>query len=859
MSSALDGLVFDGFRAVARSGRRAGAAVYTARSDSDGGNRARLVVLPGFTGHEGPRPVLERASRYGAGIRELVALLNAGRLPRSAELGASDNELWVAAFRAHAAETLDDALGNGLRLSPATIAELIGRIGSALGALHDQGVVHGHLRADLIAVTHGDPAVVEGFGLGQLGVSVSPQFARDILPAEYRAPELRGGSPARPTLWSDVYAFGVLSWEMLAARRASGEDAPSLRELGEQGDSRLQRLLMAALADSSSGRPSDVRAWANELAALIAALASGRPEAEPVSALPSPIVSVPAPQDAPQESPPMTPDAGLEAPAPQLEEPPTQAPPPVPPPQPQTPAASGSRAALWLVSCIVLGTLLMCGGAGGLFAYRVMNNKRSSFPVPTTSTPVATTSALPAPSSSAPAVGSDPTETDPEEPPFDPETPHDAGAAAEFDEERPPPKARPPNRAELRVQHQDALSPLPLDASVPVLGRREAPVTWVIFGDLECPYTRRLLRNLLRLQRQKPAHVRLAWRHRPLSEHEHARVAADFAATLHASAGDESFWRFAAQVAAAEKPASVPELELWLERAGIERKHWQGWLASPVPSEHVARDLSLAGQYNVRNTPTSFVNGLRVEGSKPYAELSQIVERERGAAMATLASGTEPGALYLTRTKKNLINLGADVAQRACPKVGKSPARGARDALVTIVEFADFECEYCKRVEPTLNALLARYPDTLRHVWKNFPLEQHARAKPAAVLAVEIHEQRGERQFWQAHAALFKAAPNLSDAALLDVARDVALGADVARESLRRTGQSAAVLRDVALGEKLGVSGTPTFFVNGRRLAGARPQQEFRKLIDEELKIAQRLLKSGTARENVYRVLCGAP
>jgi protein-disulfide isomerase len=367
------------------------------------------------------------------------------------------------------------------------------------------------------------------------------------------------------------------------------------------------------------------------------------------------------------------------------------------------------------------------------------------------------------------------------------------------------------------------------------------------------------VRNLLRLQRQMPAELRLAWRHRPLSEHEHARVAADFAATLQQGAGDDAFWRFLGQVAAAEQPPAVPALRAWLEHSGIEGTQWQKWLASPAASEHVARDLRLAGQFNVRSTPTSFVNGLRVDGSKPYAELRQLVERERRAAVATLASGTEPHKLYLIRTKKNLINLGPDVVLRACPKIGKSPARGAKDALVTIVEFADFECEYCKRAQPTLRALLARYPQTLRLVWKNFPLEQHARAKPAAALAMEVYEQRGERQFWQLHDVLFKAAPDLSEPALLNIARAATLSAEDAEKTLRRAEQASAVLRDVALGEKLAVSGTPTFFVNGRRIAGARPQREFHALIDEELKVAGRLIKSGTARDAVYRTLCGNP
>lgn len=826
--------------------------------------RARLAVLPGFTGHQDPAAVLERASRYAAGIGELAPVLAAGRMPRAGVAAPrvetaphSNRELWVVAFRAVSAETVDDALSSGARMSPALVATLVERIGSALGTLHDQGVVHGHLRADLIAVTASEPGIVEGFGLGQLGLSVSPQYARDILPPEYRAPELRGASPARPTPWSDVYAFGVLTWEMLAGRRASLEQQ---LDVSTPFDPRLSRLLAAAVADSSAGRPSDTRAWAHEIAAVLRAVAAEAPPSRTHAAAP-PSAAAAAPVVEPVA------EANAEQSAADDRAPPAEA--PAPPAAPQTPlilplagapsqqlARTGSTG-LWVALCIVLGVLLMCGGAGGVFAYRLISSKRLSFPAPSTST-VVVTPAPPAASGAPPSAPPHAAEPEPTDPPSDSE-PGDGGPESEPDEAEAPRRRPPEGKNALRVQPEDALAPLPVDASVPVLGRREAPVTWVVFGDLECPYTRRLMRNLLRLQRQLPAELRLAWRHRPLTEHEHARVAADFAATLQQGAGDEAFWRFLGQLAAAEQPPAVPALKGWLEQAGIEGAQWQKWLASPAASEHVARDLRLAGQFNVRSTPTSFVNGLRIEGSKPYAELRQIFDRERRAALATLASGTEPSKVYLTRTKKNLINLGPDVVLRACPKLGKSPARGAKDALVTIVEFADFECEYCKRAQPTLSALLVRYPQTLRVVWKNFPLEQHARAKPAAALAMEVYEQRGERQFWQVHDVLFKAAPDLSEAALLDIARGAAVSADDAQRTLRHADRAAAVLRDVALGEKLSVTGTPTFFVNGRRIAGARPPREFRALVDEELKIAQRLLESGTARGDLYRTLCGNP
>jgi protein-disulfide isomerase len=145
----------------------------------------------------------------------------------------------------------------------------------------------------------------------------------------------------------------------------------------------------------------------------------------------------------------------------------------------------------------------------------------------------------------------------------------------------------------------------------------------------------------------------------------------------------------------------------------------------------------------------------------------------------------------------------------------------------------------------------------VRLVWKNLPLEQHEHAKSAAAVALHVFDSRGTSEFWKVHDQLFKQAPDLDETALLAIAKREGLAPEVARELISRAERNSKIAVDVALAEKLGVSGTPTFFVNGRRITGARPLAEFRRLVDEELEAARRLIASGTEPKRVYDVLCG--
>lgn len=183
-----------------------------------------------------------------------------------------------------------------------------------------------------------------------------------------------------------------------------------------------------------------------------------------------------------------------------------------------------------------------------------------------------------------------------------------------------------------------------------------------------------------------------------------------------------------------------------------------------------------------------------------------------------------------------------------------SPVEGSPDALVTLVEFSDYQCPFCGRLSPTIQQLQKDYGSKLRLVMKEYPLPatMHPMARGAALAAVAAGAQ-GNDKYWAMHDKLFAHQQALDPASLDGYAKDIGLDmarfhADVASPS------SAAVLdRDTQLANALGVTGTPAVFVNGRRVpGGAAPIETFKTLIDEELGKAEAMVRAGVPAKDVY-------
>jgi len=164
----------------------------------------------------------------------------------------------------------------------------------------------------------------------------------------------------------------------------------------------------------------------------------------------------------------------------------------------------------------------------------------------------------------------------------------------------------------------------------------------------------------------------------------------------------------------------------------------------------------------------------------------------------------------------------------------EQPSKGSANAPVTIVEFTDFECPTCQQSHPVLEKLAQEYSDKVRLVVRDYPLERHKNAFKAAEAAEAAREQG---RYWEYAAVLFENQKELGVEKLKEYASKVGLDRKKFDAELESSKYTARVQRDLQDGMKAGVSGTPTIFINGRRVSN-RDYAALRAAIEEALSSA---------------------
>lgn len=205
------------------------------------------------------------------------------------------------------------------------------------------------------------------------------------------------------------------------------------------------------------------------------------------------------------------------------------------------------------------------------------------------------------------------------------------------------------------------------------------------------------------------------------------------------------------------------------------------------------------------------------------------VQESLGEIEGALAGGALRGAGAGARPEARRA---PDPAQKVEVPIGDAPVRGPADAEVAIVEYSDFQCPFCARVLPTLSQIQEKYGDRVKLVYKHLPLRIHPEAQPAAAAA---EAARLQGKFWEMHDKIFAGQRELSDAKYVQWAQE--LGLDMERFERDRKSEAvrARIAKDEEEASRLGVGGTPAFFINGRFLSGAQPFESFQRMIDEEL------------------------
>jgi protein-disulfide isomerase len=408
-----------------------------------------------------------------------------------------------------------------------------------------------------------------------------------------------------------------------------------------------------------------------------------------------------------------------------------------------------------------------------------------------------------------------------------------------------------------------ASSPIPIASDDPAWGKADAPVTIVEISDFECPFCSRVNPTMARIKKEYGEDkVRIVWKHNPLPFHKSARPAHEAGATVQALGGD--FWKFHDLAFANQKELTPENLEKWAVASGVDQQKFKAAFDAKKYAGKVDKDLAMAKQIGARGTPHFRINGKALSGAQPFEKFKELIDEQLTAGDALAKTGVSRAKVSLELTKKNFTAPEAekppapqpeDTAVWKVPVMDNDPVKGPADALVTIIEFSDFQCPFCSRVNPTIKQVLDEYKNDVRIVWKDNALPFHNRAKPAASLARFAYEKNGDKGFWAAHDALFEGQKNLEDAGLEEISKKLGLSWDQVNAAIKANKYDAKIEESMDLAMEFEARGTPHFFVNGRRLSGAQPYEKFKELIDSQLAVAKGLVAQGVSRDKVYREL----
>jgi protein-disulfide isomerase len=418
------------------------------------------------------------------------------------------------------------------------------------------------------------------------------------------------------------------------------------------------------------------------------------------------------------------------------------------------------------------------------------------------------------------------------------------------------------------------------DAKIPIgdsptQGPDDAKVTIVEFSDFECPFCEKGYKRIEKLKKNYPDDVKVVFKHYPLPFHKNAKPAAR-AAMAAGEQGEEYFWKMHDRLFEKQsewKKADVQKVaSKWAKDMGMDAEKFKTDMKENKDryNEIIQRDMDMGKKLGVKGTPHFFVNGEGMSGAQPYNRFKSVVEDKLDQADKLLEGSATRSNLYEKAVAKNYDggNKKPDKKKKKKKKKQKveyvpvdddDPTKGASadEAMVTFVEFSDFQCPFCNKAKPTVAKLRKNFGDKVRFAFKHRPLSFHKQAKPAAKAAIAAQKQG---KFWEMYDVMFSNQKKLKQGGAFEKwAEQIGLNVEKFKTDMESDETQKILQGDIDAAKKVGANGTPNFWVNGVQITGAQPYNKFKSVVEQQIEKAEKLKEEkGLSGDKLYKAVVEA-
>ena len=378
------------------------------------------------------------------------------------------------------------------------------------------------------------------------------------------------------------------------------------------------------------------------------------------------------------------------------------------------------------------------------------------------------------------------------------------------------------------------------ESYAPTRGSAKAPITLVVYEDYECPFSKRANETVKKLVENNPNKIRVVFKHYPLDFHSHAKLAHKAAAAAHKQG---KFLEYRDMLYENQKNLEREDLIAYARKLKLNEKKFVEYMDGPEALGLLQMNMDEGKNIDIKGTPNFLFNGRAFSGAQPLDAFQNVVDQELKLAEFYAKKKLTGRKLYEQIVKDN-VGIDDDSAP-VKPSILGMPYKGAADAPVTIIEYSDFQCPFCKRASQTVDELLKlpEYQGKIKVVFKQLPLEFHENAHRAAEAAMFAHDKgmfaHDRDKFWQMHDIMFEHSDALSEDDLLNYAEKIGLSRSELKAALDSGKFKEIVDEQAREANRLGLKGTPSFLINGEQLLGAQPLEKFKAKVDEALRKAQ--------------------